>query len=236
VTPPLRYGLLASLMVAACAHPSSPPAAGPATAPGSTASEPLEAASGVLFVGCGFLSVENHGATHFTVLLRAEHGRQIQTKGSAFLLDDVLVEVTSTTAREIGAPDLRGQALLLKHMDWEANYLSRLPAWRGLRPEPIRAGLDVPFPALPWMARPTGDVEVLGQKIAVLLYVSAAINDVVFVLAAPLRTPGDLTAAGLAIDRSLKTLRETAEPTDLVGLSAKLKESHAPWPGCQAAP
>jgi hypothetical protein len=63
--------------------------------------------------------------------------------------------------------------------------------------------------------------------------VSAAINDVVFVLAAPVRTRGDVGAAGLVMDRSLKTLRETPEPTDLVGLSAKLKESGAPWPGCE---
>lgn len=235
MTPVLRYGLLASLMLEACAHAPPPPPAVPATAPSSTASELVQAASGVVFVGCGFLSVENHGATHFTVLLRAGHGRQIQKKGTAFLLDDVVVEVTSTTAREIGAPDLRGTALLRKHMDWEANYLSRLPAWRGLRPEPNGVGVDVPFPTLPWLVRPTGDAVVLGQKIAALLYVSAAINDVVFVLVAPVRTLGDVTAAGLAMDRSLKTLRETSDPTDMIALSIKLKESSAPWPGCEIA-
>jgi len=47
------------------------------------------------------------------------------------------------------------------------------------------------------------------------------------------RTLGDLDAAGLAMDRSLKTLHETSEPTDLVALSIKLKESKAPWPGCE---
>ena len=64
---------------------------------------------------------------------------------------------------------------------------------------------------------------------------TAAINDVVFVLAAPLRTLGDVEAADLAIDRSLKTLRETPEPTDMVALSIKLKESSAPWPGRASA-
>src|SRR5450432_812686 len=161
VTPVLRYGLLASLMLEACGHAPPPPPAVPATAPSSTASEPVEAASGIVFVGCGFLSVENHGATHFTVLLRADHGRPIKKNGTALLLDDVVVEVTSTTARNIGAPDLRGPALLRKHMDWETKYLSRLPAWRGLRSEPNPVGVDVPFPTLPWLVRPTGDVEVL---------------------------------------------------------------------------
>jgi hypothetical protein len=232
--PVRRCGLLGSLMLAACGHASPPPPpAGPATEPRSAASEPLEAASGAVFVGCGYLWIENHGATHFTVLLRAEHGRQIQKNSTKFLLDDVVVEATSTTAREIGAPDLRGAALLRKHMEWEAEYLSHAPAWRGMRPEPTPVGVDMPYPTLPWMARPTGDAKVLGQKIAAVVYVTAAINDVVFVLAAPARTLGDLDAADLAIDRSLKTLHETSEPTDLAALSIKLKESKAPWPGCE---
>ena len=234
MTPVRRYGLLGSLLLAACGHASPPPpAAGPATEARSEASEPLEAASGAVFVGCGFLWIENHGATHFTVLLRAEHGRQIKKNGTKFLLDDVVVEATSTTAREIGAPELRGAALLRKHMEWEAEYLSRSPPWLGLRPQPTPVGVDVPFPTLPRLARPTGDARVLGQKITAVVYVTAAIDDVVFVLVAPVRTLGDLEAADLAIDRSLKTLHETSEPTDLVALSIKLKESHAPWPGCE---
>jgi hypothetical protein len=234
VTPMRCYGVLGSLMLAACGHASPPPPpVGPAAEPRSAASEPLEAASGTVFVGCGFLLIENQEATHFTVLLRAEHGRQIQKNSTKFLLDDVVVEATSTTAREIGAADLRGVALLRKHMEWETEYLSRSPAWRGLRPEPNPVGVDVPFLTLPWLAGATGDAQVLGQKITALLDVTAAINDVVFVLVAPVRTPGDVGAAGLAMDRGLKTLHETSEPTDLVALSIKVKDSKAPWPGCE---
>ena len=168
-----------------------------------------------MFVGCGFLSIENHGATHFTVLLRAEHGKQISKRGAtAFLLDDAIVEVTSTTAREIGADDFRGQALLRKHMEWEDNYLNGLPAWRGARPHPVRASVDVPFPTLPWFVKPTGDAELLGQKLIAVTYATAAINDVVYVLSAPVARPGDLDAGGLAIDKALKSLHQTAEPTD----------------------
>ncbi len=231
------YALLGILMLGACGHASPPaPPAGPAAQPRSASSEPLEAASGAVFVGCGYLWIENDGPTHFTVLLRAEHGRQIQKNSTKFLLDDVVVEATSTTARDIGAPDLRGAALLRRHMEWESEYLSHSPIWRGLRPQPIPVGVDVPFPTLPWMAQPTGDANVLGQKIAAVVYVTAAINDVVFVLAAPARTRGDVDAADRLMDRSLKTLHETLEPTDLVALSMKLKESKAPWPGCANSP
>src|SRR5947199_212093 len=45
----------------------------------------------------------------------------------------------------------------------------------------------------------------------------AAIDDVVYVLAAPVRTLGDLGEAGLAIDRSLKTLHTTTEPMEYAG-------------------
>ena len=235
MTPVLRCGVLGSLLLAACGHESPLPPVGPTAPPRSTASDRVEAASGALFVGCGFLWIENHEATRFTVLLRAEHGRQIKKNSTAFLLDDVVVEATSTTAQEIGAPDLRGAALLRKHMEWEADYLRQSQAWSGMRPEPNPVGVEVPFQTLAWLARPTGDAEVLGQKITAVLYLSAALNDVVFVLAAPVRTLGDLDAAGLAMDRSLKTLRETSESTDLIALSIKLKESKARWPGYEIA-
>jgi hypothetical protein len=227
--------VLASVMLAACAYvpAAPPPSAGSLASPAPAAAEPLELASGAVFVGCGFLSIENHGDTHFTALLRADHAQQIKKNGTAFLLDNVVVEVTSTTAREMGASDLRGRSLLLKHMDWEAHYLNGLPAWRGLRrPEIGEVPLGVPFPTLAWLARPTGDAEVLGQKITALLYVSAAINDVIFVLAAPVRSPRELEEVGSALGRILKTLHETPDPTDVVALSTALKESPAPWSGC----
>ena len=51
----------------------------------------------------------------------------------------------------------------------------------------------------------------------------------------PIPTLGDLDAAGLAIDRSLKTLRETSERTDPINLSTKLKNSSAPCSGFESA-
>jgi len=224
--------VLGGLTLAACSHASPSVAVGP-SAP---AAEPLGPASGVVFVGCGFLAIENHGATNFTALLRADHAQQVEKNGAAVLLDNVIVETTATTGRELGAPDLRGRALLLKHLDWEATYLGSQPGWRGLqRPEIGDIPLGVPFPTLAWIATPTGDVEVVGQKITGLLYVTAAIDDVVFALAAPLRSPSDLAAAGPVLQRILTTVHQTPQPTDMVAFSVKLKESPAPWVGCGKA-
>jgi hypothetical protein len=228
--------LVTLLILPACAHaPPEPAPAAPAAAH-KVETDRLEAASGVLFAGCGFLVIENHGATNFTVLLRAEHAEQLEKNGTAWVLDNVVVETTSTTAREMGAPELRNRPLLLKHLEWETRYLGDRAGWRGLaRPEIGNLSLGVPFPTLAWIATPTGNVEVAGQSIKGLLYVSAAIDDVVFVLAAPLRSPSDLEAAGPVLQRILKTLHQTPEPTDLVAVSARMKESPAPWPGCATA-
>jgi hypothetical protein len=38
--------------------------------------------------------------------------------------------------------------------------------------------------ALTWLAQLIGDVEVAGQRITAILYLSAAVNDVIFVLTA----------------------------------------------------
>jgi hypothetical protein len=191
--------------------------------------------SGSVFVGCGFLVAENHGATNFTVLLAADHARTFPagTEG-AFILDNVAVQTTSATAKGMGAPTLRGQALLQRHLEWEAQYLSTRPAWKGLEsPEIGKIDLGLPMPTLAWVVKPTGRVEVLGQPIVGLLYVTVAIDDVVFALVGPMRSPREIEIVGPAFQRILRTLRQTSSPTDIFALSTRLKSTHEPWPGCE---
>lgn len=228
------FTLLAS---ATCSHAQLVPASPKATIPPGmvrTAVPAKEPSSGSVFVGCGFLLAENYGRTTFTVLLPAEQARSVPNgKFTAWILDDVLVETVSTTVDDVKAPKLRGAPLLREYMDLEMQYLATIPGWAGVeRPEIGNIDLGVPFPTLSWMAKPTGNVEVLGQKITGLLYVASAIEDVVFVVAAPIRSPADLPAAGPMIERILRTLRRTTAPTDIHALSDQIKNSDEPWPGC----
>ena len=191
--------------------------------------------SGAVYVGCGYFVAENHGSTNFTVLLLAKKALQVpQQSYTAWVLDGVLVETTVARASEMASPLLRGDALLRRYLEWEAQDLAKKPGWAGMqRPTIGKIDLGVPFPSLVWIADATGDVEVLGQKIGHLLYVTAAVDDLVFVMAAPLRSRDELGVVGPTLERSLRTLKKMSRPTDIHSLSAEIRSSKTPWKGCR---
>lgn len=235
--PPCKVTCVLALgLCASCSHTSVTPAKPPMeqVAANTSVASTDPPASGSVFVGCGFVVVENHGATNFTVLLAADHARAFPNGiEGAYILDNVALQTTSATARGMSAPTLRGHALLRKHMEWETQYLGARPGWIGLEsPEIIRIDLNLPIPALAWVVKPTGRAEVLGQPIVGQLYVTAAIDDVVFSLVGAMRSPGEIEIVGPTFQRILKTLRRTSGPTDIFALSARLKSTHEPWAGC----
>lgn len=218
-----------------CSHAAAP-GEGKAPSPGSRDGEPqtFSPTSGAVYVGCGYLVAENHGATNFTVLLLAKKAQQVPNRDyAAWVLDGVLVETTVASANEMASPRLRGDALLRKYLEWEAQDLAKKPGWASMQ-KPVVGNIDlgVPFPSLTWIADATGDVEVLGQKIAHLLYVTAAIDDIVFVMASPLRSRDELGVVGPSLQRILRTLKKTSRPTDIYSLSAEIRGSKVPWKGC----
>jgi hypothetical protein len=222
--------ILAAAIFSSCSHGSS-------ASPNSDPSSRFEPASGAVFVGCGFLVAEHHGATNFTVLMVAEEAKQVPDKeNTAWVLDGVLVETTSASASDIGFPSARGESLLQRHLDWETKDLGKKSAWMNLKPPTIgKIDLGVEFPTMTWIVDATGDAEVLGVKIAHLLYVTAAIDDVVFVMAAPMRSRDELGVVGPSLQRSLRTLKKVSRPTDILKLSKEVRESPPPWKGCPPA-
>src|SRR5262245_18140030 len=122
-----RYLFL--LLATACARPaaapphvSPPPVASPAPRPANT---PLELPpSATIFIGCGFLRVENHGSTTFSLVLTAAEPKQSRVNPSVVLLDGVLIQAAVSNAAGIRAPALRGQDLLRHQMSWEADRMA----------------------------------------------------------------------------------------------------------------
>src|SRR5689334_19426889 len=145
-----RYLFL--LLATACARPTAaPPPVAPAPPPvalpaPAQANTPVELpSSATIFIGCGFLRVENHGATTFSLVLPAAEPKQSKVNPSVVLLDDVLIQAAVTSAAEIGAPTLRGQDLLRHQMSWEAERMAKRRGWTNLPPpsgEPIELGLS----------------------------------------------------------------------------------------------
>jgi hypothetical protein len=226
------FAILASVL--GCSHAASPPQVAKPASSEREQPQTFTPESGAVYVGCGFLLAENHGPTNFTVLLRAKHARQVpQPNYTAWILDGVLVETTIATAGDIGSPLLRGDALLRKHLEWEARDLAKKPGWAAMQTPTIgNIDLGVSFPSLVWIADATGNVEVLGQQIRHLVYVTAAIDDVVFVMAAPLRSHDELGAVGPTLQRSLRTLKRMSQPTNIRSLSAEIRSSTTGWKGC----
>jgi hypothetical protein len=77
--------------------------------------------------------------------------------------------------------------------------------------------------------------EIFGQSITRVLYVTAAIDDIVFVISAPMRASDDPRLVARVIRRSMSTLKKGKEPLNVRNLSAELKGGRRPWKGCDAA-
>jgi hypothetical protein len=230
-----RYLFL--LLATACARPvAAPPPVAPApvkraaaapksTAPPSVASPAPRPAnspfalppSATIFIGCGFLRVENHGATTFSLVLPAVEPKQSQDNPSVVLLDDVLIEAAVSSAAEIGAPALRGQDLLRQQMSWEAERMAERRGWKNLPPpsgQPIELGLGdirVWF----WGLDAPQSFEVEGVKVNRVAYVSVAVDDVVLTLASPLRPDDDPNRTARVMARAMRSLRRSPSPIDV---------------------
>src|SRR5215831_12875956 len=134
-----RYLFL--LLATACARPAAaPPPVLPArpavalAAPEPAKTPPGLPPSATIFIGCGFLRVENHGSTTFSIVLPAAKPMQSKENPSVLLLDDVLVQAAVTSAADIGAPALRGEELLRHQMSWEADRMAQRQGWKNLPP------------------------------------------------------------------------------------------------------
>ena|SRR3954453_13332004 len=231
-----RSGVLfAALMATACATPSKTQ---PVTQ-GSTASETTEKASpvgpagGTVFVGCGYLVVENHGSIHFSVLVTGKDVGQARKGESVFVVDGVLIETTTTTAREVGSPSARGLPLLRDYMAWESAYSAKKNGWPPVHPdgEPVPLGVSG-IEAFMWGYDFPSPIEVLGVTVVRVAYLTAAIDDVIFVASAPARSEDDLHVVWQRLGRVVRALKRSPVAIDIFGLSAELKASKEPWSGC----
>lgn len=220
----MRAHLGLFLLVLSCTH-AKPPA---------PTSAPAPATSGAVFVGCGYLYVANEGQTPFSVLLRAEQARQVPGKDLLLVLDDVLMEVQLTTAREIGAPEARGLRLLQAHQKWEAEYTSRVNAWPPLKATSTPVDYGIPgMAALMWGYDVPGKLQVLGQAVDRMAYVTAAIDDAVLVLAVPLRPGDDVKGPAQKVGQVMRSVKRLDRPLDTQALSAEVKSTPAPWRDCR---
>jgi len=228
-------GLFVSLV--GCAQPKSSISNEGGTVPSQRSSDDRrEPRGGSVFVGCGYLVIENHGETSFTVILTARQVRHIPSEiGNLYTLDNVLVETQAASAAQIGDPTLRGIELLRRHQAWELDHTEKVNGWPPISVETCAPSLQLNgMEILAWSYRAPRPFELLGQTVTKVAYLTAAIDDVVFVLAAPLRESDDDRLAAKVMGESLRTLRRTRPPLDVFEVSAQLKATHDPWPGCLA--
>jgi hypothetical protein len=215
------YLLLA--LIVGCAHAKTDP-------PGPTAPP----TSGAVFVGCGYLYVGNEGQAPFSALLPAKDARQVPGKDLLLVLDGVLLEVQLTTARTIGAPEARGLDLLRAHQRWESEYTSRVNSWPPLKATITPLDYGVPgMAALMWGYDVPGKLQVLGQEVDRMAYVTAAIDDAVFVLAAPLRPGEEVKGPAQKTGQIMRSLKRLDRAVDLQALAAEVKSTPAPWRDCR---
>jgi hypothetical protein len=240
-----RYLFL--LLATACARPAAapPPVAPPpvASAPGAplpaapaepSAGAPLSAApppvapqannqlalpsSATIFIGCGFLRVENHGSTTFSLVLPAAKPMQSKDNPSVVLLDDVLIQAAVTSAADIGAPSSRGMDLLRRQMVWEADRMASRRGWKNLPPpsgQPIELGLAGDMKVWFWGLDAPAPFDVDGVKVDRIAYLSVAVDDVVLTLASPIRPNENPDPVARVMSRAMRSVRRSPSPIDV---------------------
>jgi hypothetical protein len=221
-----RLLLPLALASAAC------PLAGQRAAPAAAGASP--GASGSVFVGCGYLLAENHGRESFTILLRGGHVHSLPVEsGEMWVIDDVLVELTSVRARDLDMPSARGAALLRAHRGWELAFTARSNGWPPIRASggQTDAG-QAGIPTLLWEYDVPGVLTVFGQRIPRVMYLTAAIGDLVFVMGLPMRASDDPTRVARIASRAMRSLRRANGPVDLNALARQVRAHPQPWPSC----
>jgi hypothetical protein len=208
--------VVAPAPVAAAPRPAAPPPAAPAPQPAQT---PFGLPpSATIFIGCGFLRVENHGSTTFSLVLPAAEPMQAKDNPSVVLLDGVLIEAAATSAAAIGAPALRGQELLRHQMSWEADRMAKRRGWTSLPPpsgQPIELGLGADVKVWFWGLDAPEPFEVDGAKVNRIAYLSVAVDDVVLTLASPLRPADDPNPVARVMSRAMRSIRRSSSPIDV---------------------
>ena len=210
---------LASAPVAPAPAAPPPPVA---SAPGpASASAPLEVPPSTrIRIGCGFLLVENHGPTAFSLVLPATKPMQSKTDPSAVLLDGVLVQSAATSAAAMGAAKLSGYDLLRHQMLWQADFVAHGQGWPNLQPtgDPIDLGLGGGLRTWFWGLDAPELFEVEGVKVNRVAHLSVAVDDVVLTLASPLRPQDDYRPAARVMSRAMRSLRRSPTPIDVFAL------------------
>ena len=222
-----RYLFL--LLATACARPAAPP---PPVAPAPVAAAPVAPAappqpahpplglppSATIFIGCGFLRVENHGSTAFSLVLPAAKPMQAKDNPSVVLLDGVLIEAAASSAAAIGAPTLRGEDLLRHQMAWEADRMAKRRGWTNVPApsgQPIELGQSGDIKMWFWGLDAPAPFEVDGAQVNRVAYLSVAVDDVVLTLASPLRPEDDPNPVARVMSRAMRSVRRSSSPIDV---------------------
>jgi hypothetical protein len=144
-----------------------------------------------------------------------------------FIMDDVLLEFATATAAGIGQPLARGPDLLRAYLKSEASFISQSNHWPELSPtvEPAQSGVPG-VDALRWTYDPPVQGQVLGRKVARVMYLTVAIGDVVFALSAPMRTEDDPHIVGAKLEAVVRTVRLSSTPLDVGELVKQFDEIH----------
>jgi hypothetical protein len=216
-----RYLFL--LLATACARPAAaPPPVAPrpvAVAAPQPANTPLELPpTATIFIGCGFLRVENHGSTRFSLVLPAAKPMQSRLNPSIVLLDGVLIEAAVSNAAGIGAAASRGQDLLRQQMLWQADGLARRQGWKNLPPpsgQPIELGLGGDIKTWVWGLDAPEPFDIDGVEVNRVAFLSVAVDDVVLTLASPLRPEDDPGPIARVMSRAMRSLRRSPSPIDV---------------------
>ncbi|HTM46686.1 MAG TPA: hypothetical protein VL137_17145 [Polyangiaceae bacterium] len=197
------------------------------------ARKPAHLATAAVFVGCGFLYAGNAGQVPFSVFLAARDAEKIPRNDHLLVLDGILMEVQSTTAEEIGT-SARGKELLLEHQRWELEYTSQSNHWPDLTPSSASIDLQIPgIDAIAWAYAVPSAVRVLGEPIDRMMYVTAAIEDAVFVLAVPLRPGDDPAVPAERTWNIIATIKRLDRGLDPLAISQQIKTSHEVWKDCR---
>ena len=234
---------MGTMLLVACGSAKAP--ASP-TSPAAVAQEAPEqkplpaeksgAASGGLFVGCGFLFVDNEGNVPYSVFFAGNDVKHVPHETEiAIVLDGVLIEVNAATSEEIGVPGARGMALLQAHKDWETEHIRKTKGWpeftgagAGGRLDFGRSDLD----AMMWGLDLPSEVEVLNQRVSRLAFVTAAIDNAVLVLTVPLRPDDELRTPAAKTGAAIRSLKLLSQPLDVNTLAEELEALNKPWSGC----
>lgn len=114
-------------------------------------------------------------------------------------------------------------------MEWEMKYTAKKNGWPPTRPDLAKTFQVNGVYVSAWTYHFPTPVPFLGQEITGIVYGTAAIEHVVFVITSPFRHSADVEPAVDAVFNALKTVTRTAEPLDLKAISREIKSGSTRW-------